>query len=156
MITERVIDELNKKLSGKIKNLFRKNDRRLYVDIDKKDIVESARILYQEFKARFSIATGLDTFKGIEILYHFSLDRQGGIFISLRVLIEDKNNPEIESLSGLFKASEWIEREIYEMLGVNFKGHPELKRLLLADDWPEGKYPLRKDFVSEKGLPENE
>ena len=39
--------------------------------------------------------------------------------------------------------AEWIEREIWEMLGINFKGHPNLKRLLLAEDWPEDKYPLR-------------
>jgi NADH:ubiquinone oxidoreductase subunit C len=35
---------------------------------------------------------------------------------------------------------------MWEMLGINFSGHPNLKRLLLADDWPEGKYPLRQDY----------
>jgi len=43
------------------------------------------------------------------------------------------------------KCAEWIEREIHEMFGVNFKGHPNLKHLLLKDDWPEGNYPLRRD-----------
>jgi formate hydrogenlyase subunit 5 len=43
-------------------------------------------------------------------------------------------------------AAEWIEREIQDLLGIRFDGHPNPKRLILADDWPEGVYPLRKDF----------
>jgi NADH-quinone oxidoreductase subunit C len=105
-------------------------------------------------RARFSIATGSDTVKGIEILYHFSFDSRGGVFISLRVLLEDKKHPCIDSLTPVFKAADWIEREIHELLGVDFKGHPKLAHLLLVEDWPEGKYPLRKDFISEKGLPQ--
>ncbi|MCX6358013.1 MAG: NADH-quinone oxidoreductase subunit C, partial [Candidatus Aureabacteria bacterium] len=50
-----------------------------------------------------------------------------------------------DSLAPVLKAAEWIEREIHEMLGVRFTGHPNLKRLLLADDMPEGRYPLRRD-----------
>jgi Ni,Fe-hydrogenase III component G len=42
-------------------------------------------------------------------------------------------------------AAEWIEREIHDILGIDFKNHPNLKRLILFDDWPEGVYPLRKD-----------
>ncbi len=69
--------------------------------------------------------------------YHFSHDETGRIF-SLRTFV-DKKNPEIESISSIIKGAEWIEREIYELLGVNFRNHPNLKRLLLDEDWPEGK-----------------
>ena len=88
------------------------------------------------------IATAQDTPQGLEILYHFSFDQTGQV-ISVRVLITDKKNPQIDSIAVLFKGAEWIEQEMWELLGINFIGHPNLKRLLLAEEWPEGKFPLR-------------
>ena len=55
-------------------------------------------------------------------------------------------NPEIDSLAPLFEAANWVEREIHELLGINFRGHPDMRRLLLSDDWPQGVYPLRQDY----------
>lgn len=137
-----VITKVKEKLSSKILDFFKKNDRRYYIEISPKDIVECARVLFEDLNFRFSTATGIDCEKNFEILYHFSHDKTGEI-VSLRVKI-DKTNPEIESLTKVFSAAEWIEREIWELLGINFKGHPNLKHLLLSDDWPEGKYPLRE------------
>ena len=85
----------------------------------------------------------MDTPRGFEILYHFSFD-QTGEFYTARVLLEDKNNPRIDSIATIFPGAEWIEREMWEMLGIDFTGHPNLKRLLLSDDCPEGEYPLRQ------------
>jgi NADH:ubiquinone oxidoreductase subunit C len=82
--------------------------------------------------------------EGFEIIYHFSFDQRGQVF-SARVILKEEKQPEIDSISPIFPGAEWVEREIWEMLGINFKGHPNLKRLLLADDWPEGDYPLRQE-----------
>lgn len=57
----------------------------------------------------------------------------------------DRNNPEIETVSGIWRTAELHEREVYEMFGVNFLNHPDLRLLILPDGW-EGKNPLRKDF----------
>ena len=103
-----------------------------------------AKFLFKELSFRFSTASGIDTPLGIEILYHFSDDKSGKI-ITLRTLIKDKKEPKIQSITPIIKGAEWIEREIWELLGVNFIGHPNLKHLLLIDDWPEGKFPLRKE-----------
>lgn len=138
-----VSKSVEEKLGNKILKLFKKDDRRYYIDINPKDIVESARIVFCELGCRFAIATGIDTSQGFEILYHFSYDKTGEMF-TLRVLIPDKTNPEIESITPIIRGAEWIEREICEMLGINFKNHPNLKRLLLAPDFPEGVYPLRQ------------
>jgi len=135
-------EQIREKLGSKVIDWYQHSSRRIYVSIKPKDIREVASLLFNELKLRFSIATGLDTPKGFEILYHFNFDKSGEI-ISLRVLLEDKKNPQIDSLATLFPAAEWIEREMWELLGINFIGHPNLKRLLLSDEWPEGKYPLR-------------
>ena len=135
--------EVKKKLGKLVLEWFVKNPKRVYLTIDKKDLKEAAKILYKDFKMRFSTASGIDNEGNFEIIYHFGYDGTGELF-NLRVFIQDKKNPEIDSLTGMFKASSWIEREIHEMLGINFKGHPDLKHLLL-EDWPKGEYPLRKD-----------
>jgi NADH:ubiquinone oxidoreductase subunit C len=137
------IEELKQRLGEKIIGVYEKNKQRYYIDIHPKDIVECTRIMFREFGARLATATGIDTPKGFEILYHFSYDKNGKIF-TLRVLIEDKKNPEIDSITSVTKAAEWIEREIYEMLGIKFRNHPNLKRLLLSDDFPKDIYPLRQ------------
>lgn len=57
----------------------------------------------------------------------------------------DRNNPEIETVSHIWRTAEFHEREVYEMFGVKFLHHPDLRLLILPDGW-EGKNPLRKDF----------
>jgi len=80
----------------------------------------------------------------MEILYHFLIE-DINLLISLRVKLQ-KPKLEIDSLSPIFEGSSWIEREIHEILGINFKGHKDLRKLLLPDVWPDGVYPLRRDY----------
>ena len=56
------------------------------------------------------------------------------------------------SLVPVWRGADWMERECYDMFGVVFDGHPDLRRILLAQDWPAG-HPLRKDFVDAEYLP---
>jgi NADH-quinone oxidoreductase subunit C/D len=87
--------------------------------------------------------TGIDWNDRIELLYHLtSLER--GDKIVLRTDL-DRGNPEISSVTAVWKGANWQEREIYDLLGVRFSGHPDLRRILLPEGW-EG-YPLRKDYV---------
>jgi len=137
--TEEIIRE---KLKDKIINWYEHSEKRFYFSVKPDDIFETVKFFFENLHLRLSTVTGLEVPKGFELIYHFSFDKEGEIF-SVRVLIEDKLNPEIDSITPIIVGAEWIEREIWEMLGINFKGHPNLKRLLLTDEWPEGDYPLR-------------
>ena len=136
-------DSIRERLGDKIKDWKETSSRRIYLSVDCADIREIVGFFFTKLEMRFATASGVDTPRGLEILYHFSFDRTGEIY-TLRVLLKDKKHPEIDSITPLFKGAEWIEREMWELLGINFKGHPNLKRLLLAEDWPEGEYPLRR------------
>lgn len=140
---EDVVARIKEEFKNKILKFDRKSQRRIYIDFEPEDIPKIAKFVFKNLNCRFVIATGIDTASGIEILYHFSCDPKGEM-VTLRTLIPDKSHPEIESITPIIRGAEWIEREIWEMLGINFKNHPNLKHLLLIDDWPEGKYPLRK------------
>jgi len=137
-----VAEQLKEALGNRVMRLETPNPKRVYLTVSPEDLVEAVRFVWQVLDARYVIVSGVDTGSQIELLYHFSIDRKD-TFVSLRVFL-DRNRPEIVSLSSLIPATEWIEREIWELLGVTFTGHPNLTHLLLADDWPEGNYPLRK------------
>lgn len=133
---------LNDKLGKRIKEIKKHNNRRIYITIDKSELKECARIIFKDLDARYIIASGIENFDSFEILYHFGFDKEGTI-VALRVYL-DKEKPEVDSLTDIVPGISYIEREMWELLGINFAGHPELKHFLLSDDWKEGNYPLRK------------
>ncbi len=135
---------IRERMGERILKWFEHNSKRIYVDINLEDLVIFSQYLFQDLGARFIVASGMDTPRGvIEILYHFDFYQLPQV-LSLRIDV-DKSQPEVESLAHIIKGTEWIEREIAELLGVKFKNHPNPEHLLLPSDWPEGKYPLRRD-----------
>ncbi len=139
-----VMDALKENLGDKIIDIEKVRDNRIYMKIAPEDVLEVIQYLFFDYKCKFVTATGLDTREGIEIIYHLAKE-ECKMLINVKILIP---YPElsINSVGKNIPAFRWIEREIHEMLGVEFKGHPDQRRLLLADSFPKGKYPLRKDF----------
>ena len=85
-----------------------------------------------------------DRERPLEVVYQlWSLSRR----VFLRVKIElPKDQPlEVDSVADLWRAADWLEREVFDMFGVTFRGHPDLRRILMWETYAEG-YPLRKDF----------
>ena len=86
----------------------------------------------------------------LEVVYHLSSFREPGWRLTLKVILPRwKNNepgqlPEVPSISHIWRTADWHEREVYDLVGVRFTGHPDLRRILMNDDW-EG-HPLRKDY----------
>ncbi|HON04814.1 MAG TPA: NADH-quinone oxidoreductase subunit C [Candidatus Ratteibacteria bacterium] len=141
------LETIKKRFSDRIINIKIHSDIRIYIEIDKKDLLDFAKFIFNDMDARFITATGVDNLDSMEVLYHFSIDRED-VIVSLRVLL-DREDPVIESLTPVVKGALNIEKEMYELLGIKFLNHPELKRFLLTEEYPEGVFPLRKD--SQKG-----
>jgi len=144
MNREEILNDLKKRFKDDIINVFDKSVTRVYIEIKPESLIRIATYVFKNLGARFNIASGVDVRDHMEILYHFTIE-EINLLISFRVKL-DKSLLEIDSLALVFEGANWIEREINEVLGINFKGHPELRRLLLSDDWPEGVYPLRRDY----------
>ena len=139
-----IIKDLKQRFAEDIVDFFDKSAKRVYIEIKPEAIVKVANYIFKDLGARFNIASGMDLREHMEILYHFTVE-EINFLISLRVKLP-KSNLEIDSLATSFEAANWIEREICELLGINFKGHPDLRRLLLPDEWPQGLHPLRRDY----------
>ena len=140
-------EELNNRLSeikDKLLSYEQPLDNRINISCEAENAYAINKFLFEVVPLRFVIATGIDSDDCFEILYHYSYD-QTGCVITLKAFIRDREQPQIESITPFLPAAEWIEREIHDILGIKIKNHPNLKRLILADDWPEGVYPMRKE-----------
>lgn len=144
MTKEEILTDIKKRLGNKIVQWQEKSPKRYYIEVAPVDIPETTRYIFRELGARFQIATAIDTPSAIEVLYHWAFD--SNYFVVTVKTKLNRENPEVESVAWICPATEWIEREMWELLGVNFKHHPDLRHLLLLDNWPEGQYPLRRDF----------
>lgn len=149
MTIDEVLKKITDKFGSNVLKVDKKNEKRAYVDIYPKDIVDFTKYIFKDLGLRFNIASAVDDFDALEILYHFSLDRAGFV-VTVRAILKDKEYPHIDTITTVTKSAWWIEREIHELFGVEFDGNSDLRPLLLPDDWPKGVYPLRKNFVVPK------
>jgi len=153
-----IADKITEKFGSKIKVAFVKPDR-VRIDVSRDDIKEVAEFLRDvlNFDHAESVS-GVDypQDKEIEVVYHLgsytdpSLSRQ---ILVLTTRAQREENPipgndstKLPSLREIFYSVEFHEREIFEMFGVYFQGHPDNRRLLLPEDWADLP-PLRKDFA---------
>lgn len=145
MSRDQVLKDLKHRFGDDILEVFDKSPSRVYIGLKPRAVAWVGIHIFREMGARFNIATGTDTPEGIEILYHFTIEDLN-LMLNLRVLL-DRENPVVPSLGKHIEAVNWIERELMELLGITFEGHPDPRRLLLPDDWPEGVFPLRQDYT---------
>lgn len=143
-----ILDRIRKEYDSSIIDVYRHNDRRAYVTVDEQTAPRLCRWMHEALGGRLAIASGIDTRSGVEILYHFMYPDEH-LMVTVKTKVK-KPLPKIESLGQYMPAAQWIERELHDILGVEFDEHPDMRRLILSDDWPEDLYPLRRDF---KGPP---
>jgi Ni,Fe-hydrogenase III component G len=148
-MADEVVEGIKGRFGSAIVDVFEKSPRRTYITVQPADLPDVAEYMYKDVGARLQICTGMHMESGFEILYHFAIDRADRI-VNLRVIL-DLEKPTIESIAKRVPAAEWIEREMWELLGIEFRNHPDMRHLLLTDDWKEGNYPLRRDWKDWRG-----
>ncbi len=117
----------------------------LHVEVDAGVIVEVCRFLSEQAQPPYpylSDAFGADYEDHLQVVYHLFRPETGeGALVRANMARDEAVLP---TLAGLYNTANWAEREIAEMFGVTFDGHPDPRKLLLPDDWVG--YPLRKDY----------
>lgn len=117
------------------------------IEVSKDRLVEFATYLKMHVNTQFNMllfVSGVDKTDCFEVVYSL----YSTVFnkkLILKVML-GKENPSVESLSGLYSAANWHEREAYDLFGIIFNNHPNLERILLPKDWIG--HPLRKDYVN--------
>jgi NADH:ubiquinone oxidoreductase subunit C len=142
---------INEELKTKITELlaaatYDETGEWLNISIDSKDWLTFAQQLRSDDSLHFDYlfcVTCIDFKTNLTMVYHLTSTKYRHNIVVRAIL--NTENPEIESVSKIWKTAEFHEREVYEMFGVNFLNHPDLRLLILPDGW-EGKNPMRKDF----------
>ena len=91
----------------------------------------------------FNFVTAVDYYSYFEVVYQLT-STEYNQSITVKTRCYDRDNPTVPSLTGLYQGADFQEREVYDLMGINFEGHPNLKRIFLWNGF-DG-YPLRKDF----------
>ncbi|MHB9004351.1 MAG: NADH-quinone oxidoreductase subunit C [Coriobacteriia bacterium] len=146
------IDDLREHLCGQFPDLcplfsVEFGDGSLHVECD--SLHAAARDLRSLGFDFLGMVTAVDRGEVFELVYRLqSRDMGAGIFLKCHV---PRENPATASLSDLWPAAMWQEREVYDMFGITFTGHPDMRRILLPPEWVG--YPLRKDYKDDRMIP---
>ena len=124
--------------------------------IPREDIIAVCRILKEDGSLKFNScvdAISIDRFEKknrFEMIYNIvSIENNERMFIKVRL---DSKDPQMESLTPVWKSANWYEREAYDMMGINFLNHPDLRRMYMPENFEY--FPLRKDFPL-MGIPDS-
>ncbi|MDP6852320.1 MAG: NADH-quinone oxidoreductase subunit C [Candidatus Marinimicrobia bacterium] len=143
MTFSEITDHIESKTSGKISLIEGKD----VIQVTPDNWLEVATLLKDDTSLQFDYLMCISSYdkgnnKTYGAAYNF-FSVQLNHYIEVRVEVEDGTS--IPSVAGLWRAADWHEREAYDMMGLHFENHPDLKRILLSEDW-EG-YPLRKKYT---------
>jgi NADH:ubiquinone oxidoreductase subunit C len=146
MTAKDIIKKLEAKFGSRISIQKGANEKQYFVLLkDKQDNRDVVKFFFKDLGARLNIMTGIDGRDFIEVLYHLSFDIPwNGFIFTVKALVE-KPLPNIDTVSDIITGAKWIEREIYELFNVKFKGHPELIPLLRSDTRPADYFPFQRE-----------
>lgn len=149
-----VLETLRERFGDSIRGISKGFEKQFHLSVPKDRILEITAFLVQSLGMRFLFLAGSDTRKennAFTLQYIFSEAHRDQFFV-LEVSINEKF-PEFSSVASFLPQANWQEREIQDLLGLKALGHPDSRRLVFHEDWPEGLFPLRKDFESKGKIP---
>jgi Ni,Fe-hydrogenase III large subunit/Ni,Fe-hydrogenase III component G len=147
MNAENLIAAINEKFPGALLSSEQPNPHRLFLTVGRENMEAVAGYIFNTANGRLVLSAGTDMspINGTyEVNYIFSMDRDD-LFVSVKELV-DPAKPSVPSLTNIIPGADWHEREFRDLLGIVPEGHPDPRRLVVSDDWPEDAFPLRKDF----------
>jgi len=147
LTSKEIIETLKAKFDRQILKVQEPVSNQVFVRIVPDALIPVISFLNQTLSPRFLINAATDMVRDdgkYVVSYIFSFDSEK-IFLCLQVAL-DAAEPNIDSITPIIAGANWSERETRDLVGINLRGHPDPRRLVLADDWPEKVYPLRKDF----------
>lgn len=139
-------EELKARISGLFPvSAFDEAGEWLNVHVEEVNFTDAMHALHRDPDLSFDFIfclTCVDWKTHFTMVYHLrSLAHRHMVVVKVKL---DRTNPEISSVCGTWRTAELLEREVFDLFGVKFKHHPDLRRLILTDDWVG--YPLRKDY----------
>jgi len=147
MTSQELMDRLKQRFGEAIASAREPAPGAVYLGIAPQAVGPIADCVSNEMGARFLITTGTDERPlpegGFRVSHIFSFD-QDKLFCILQTRVNG-DDPEVDAITPKVRGAMWAERELFDVVGVKSRNHPDPRRLLLADDWPAGLYPLRKD-----------
>jgi len=145
---ERALEKLGEQFPGAFFEARRfRNELTIYVPVEA--IVAVCTFLRDDEELNFNYLSDLtgndwpDRDPRFEVIYHlYSLEHYTRLRLKVRVLEEE---PKVPTVTGVWGTANWHEREVFDMFGIDFEGHPDLRRILLPDEWLG--HPLRQDYA---------
>jgi NADH-quinone oxidoreductase subunit C len=141
---------LEKQFPGKV-SAFKGDVAEPYCFVEGRAIVEVCRFLRDDSELKFEVLSDLTALdwpkeEKIQVVYHlYSYSRVHQMVLKVDL---PRDNPKVATLEGVWKVANWFEREVYDLFGVIFEGHSDLRRIMLPEDWVG--HPLRKDYVEQE------
>lgn len=137
-------EELSGRFGWKLGQTRDSSDR-LYLNPEPEIFEKLVETIFDEKNGRLATISCVDEENQFGLLYHFAFDGEGFI-TTVKLPVEKDGNASTESIANLIPGAEWIEREIMEMFGIDFRNHPAKKRLLKAEALGDEDFPYRKNF----------
>jgi NADH-quinone oxidoreductase subunit C len=150
MEAQQVFARLEQQFPGRVHD-FKGDVAEPYFSAEAASIVDVCRFLRDTEGLNFKVLSDLTALdwpkeEKIQVVYHlYSYVHKHQAVLKLDL---PRSNPKLATVEGVWKVANWFEREIYDLFGVIFDGHSDLRRIMLPDDWVG--YPLRKDYVEQE------
>jgi Ni,Fe-hydrogenase III large subunit/Ni,Fe-hydrogenase III component G len=154
MTAQEITEQVKHNIGAALLDSATPKPSRLYLTVEREVLPRVAELLFKQLGARYVVGGGTDlrAQNGCFLVTHFFAFDRDGIYLALHTNVPAEE-PVVPSITPVIPGAGWAEREIYDTVGVRAEGHPDPRRLILPDDWPEGVFPLRSDYTHDLEVP---
>ena len=140
-----LVEDLKLRFGDKVTESLIQRPRRVFIAVISDSLIEVMKYVAQRGYRHVSTITGLDLGQSLGVVYHLV---EGSIVLSLKTSVP-RDEPKLSTITHIIPGAELYEREIHDLFGIVFEGHPDLSPLVLPEKWPAGLHPLRKEWKVE-------